>query len=368
MAALYIWQNDDWPKMHWDENRLSGALAEVNLLRGKLLGALSMFGLEERNSSMIESMAMELVHSSEIEGERLSADSVRSSIAHHLGLKYAVLPPADHYIEGVVKVMLDATQNYRSPIDSERLFGWHAALFPTGRSAMHRITVGAWREGDEPMQVVSGAIGHEKVHYVAPQSCDVPAMMNDFLAWIDDDTANIDPVVRAAVAHLWFVIIHPFDDGNGRVCRTITEMLLSRADDTSQRYYSLSSAILKNRSQYYSHLEAAQKGDLDVTEWIEWFLMTLKSALVAALEKTDRVVRKTRFWDENRDVQLNERQRKVLNVLLDGFEGKLNSSKWYKLCHCSQDTALRDINDLIAKGILRKKQEGGRSTNYEIVF
>ena len=354
--------------MHWDESKLSMALSEVNLLRGKLLGTMHMFGLEERNSSILETMTMELVHSAEIEGQRLSADSVRSSIAHHMGLSYAGMPKPDHYVEGVVQVMLDATLNYSQPIDRERLFSWHAALFPTGRSGMHKITVGAWREGDEPMQVVSGAMGREKVHYEAPPSGDVPDMMDDFITWIEDCTDCIDPVIKAAVAHLWFVTIHPFDDGNGRLCRTITELLLSRADATSQRYYSLSSAILNNRNSYYHHLETSQKGELDITEWLAWFLDTLKSALVTALHKTDSVIRKTHFWDTHRDTPMNERQRKVTNLLLDGFEGKLNSSKWYKICHCSQDTAIRDINDLISKGLLRKTEGGGRSTHYELIL
>lgn len=363
--ATYIWQEPDWPHMRWDNARISGILAEVNLLRGKLLGRVSMFGFEEQNTSMLDSLTQEIVHSAKIEGEELNRDSVRSSVARQLGLEYEGLPASDHYTEGVVEVMMDAVQHYDHPLDAERLFSWHAALFPTGRSGIHKILVGRWREGDEPMQVVSGAMGHEKVHYEAPGSDLVPGMMEAFIDAVNaEDT--IDPLVKAAMMHLWFVTVHPFDDGNGRLCRTLTEMLLSRADHTSQRFYSLSSEILNHHKAYYDYLEQAQKGDLDVTDWIEWFLLTLKVALKVALEKTEHVVRKKMFWDQHRGADLNARQRKVLNMLLDGFEGKLNSSKWYKINHCSQDTANRDINDLIAKGILKSTGEKGRSTNYEL--
>ena len=231
---------------------------------------------------------------------------------------------------------------------------------------MYKITVGNWRQGEEPMQVVSGAMGRQKVHYEAPPSSKVPQMMQHFFEWIEGDAPAIDPLVKAAVAHLWFLTIHPFDDGNGQLCRTVTEMLLSRADDTSQRYYSLSSEILNHRKDYYAQLEKAQHGKADITEWITWFLYTLRSALNVALEKTENTIRKVRFWDKHKDLKLNERQRKVLNMLLDGFEGKLNSSKWYKINHCSQDTAIRDLNDLVDKKVLRKSDEGGRSTNYEL--
>lgn len=364
--GVYIWQCEDWPHMTWSNEAISGILSEVNLLRGKLLGRISMFGFEEQNISMLESLTQEIVHSAKIEGEELNRDSVRSSLAMHLGLPYDGLPVADHYTEGIVQVMMDAVTRHDAQVDAERLFSWHAALFPTGRSGLYKITVGNWRQGEEPMQVVSGVLGRQKVHYEAPASIDVPCMMDAFLDWINDDVA-VDPVVKAAVAHLWFVTIHPFDDGNGRICRTLTELLLSRADQTSQRYYSLSSEILNNRKSYYEHLEVAQKGELDITAWVSWFLEMMKCALVSALTKTDNVVRKMKFWEEHRHTNLNERQRKVINMLFDGFEGKLNSSKWYKINHCSQDTATRDINDLISKGILCQTGEGGRSTNYQLV-
>ena len=317
---------------------------------------------------MLDSLTEEIIHSSEIEGENLNRVSVRSSVARQLGLEHDGLPKTDHYIEGVVQVMLDATQHFQDSLTQERLFGWHSALFPTGYSGMYKITVGDWRKGEEAMQVVSGAMGREKVHYEAPPSSDVPQLMKQLLTWIDDTTLGIDPLIKAAVAHLWFVTIHPFDDGNGRLCRTVTEMLLSRADNTSQRYYSLSSEILNHRKDYYTQLEKAQHGGLDITEWIVWFLETLRKALDTALEKTEGIIRKVHFWDEHKDLQLNDRQRKVLNMLLDGFEGKLTSSKWYKITHCSQDTATRDLNDLVKKNILKKSSEGGRSTAYEMLI
>lgn len=363
----YIWQQSGWPHMVWRDESFCSLLAEVNLLRGKLLGRVSMFGFEEQNLSMLDFLTQEIVHSAKIEGEDLNRDSVRSSVAMHLGLQYEGLPTPDHYTEGVVQVMMDAVQHHSAPVDAERLFSWHGALFPTGRSGLYKITVAAWRQGEEAMQVVSGPLGHQKVHYEAPDTQVVPQMMEQLLKWINTEE-NIDPLVKAAVAHLWFVTIHPFDDGNGRICRTLTELLLSRADQTSQRYYSLSSEILNHRKAYYEHLEEAQKGSLDVTLWIEWFLQTLKSAVEVALQKTENVVRKVNFWREHQTMSFNDRQRKVLNMLLDGFEGKLNSSKWYKINHCSQDTANRDIKDLIEKGILRQTDEGGRSTNYELIL
>lgn len=292
--------------MQWDDTSFSNILAEINLLRGKLLGRVSMFGFEEQNLSMLESMTQEIVHSAKIEGEELNRDSVRSSVARQLGLEYEGLKSSDHYTEGVVQVMVDAVQHYDMPLDAERLFSWHAALFPTGRSGIHKILVGDWRQCEEPMQVVSGPLGHEKIHYEAPASKDVPDMMSDFLRWFDAKN-SLDPLVKTAVMHLWFVTIHPFDDGNGRICRTLTELLLSRADHTSRRYYSLSSEILNHRKDYYQYLEQAQKGSFDITSWIQWFLQTLKLALEAAFAKTEGVLRKSRFWDAHRTVSINER-------------------------------------------------------------
>lgn len=352
--------------MYWQDASLIQLLSEVHTLQGQLSGRLCMLGMNDQNNSMLDAMTMEIVHSSEIEGQMLNRDSVRSSVARQLGLEYDGLPREEHYIEGIVQVMIDATQHYNCKLTDERLFSWHAALFPTGYSGPYKIAVAQWRQGDAPMQVVSGALDRQKVHFEAPHSKFVPQMMADFINWVNDDKLTIDPLVKAAVAHLWFVTIHPFDDGNGRLCRTITEMLLSRADLTQKRYYSLSSIILSHRKQYYQYLEMTQKGTLDISLWIEWFLSSLKEAINKSLSKTDNILHKVKFWDKYRNETFNERQRKTLNMLLDGFEGKLNTSKWYKINHCSQDTALRDIKDLISKGILRDTGESGRNTNYEL--
>lgn len=305
--TVYIWQQSDWPHMTVRQDELTSLLAEVHMLQGQLMGRISLFGFEEQNDSMLDNMTSEIVHSSKIEGQELNRDSVRSSLASQLGLKYDGLPITDHYIEGVVQVMLDATHNFSKPLTDERLFGWHAALFPNGYSGMYKIDVGKWREAKGAMRVVSGPMGRERVYYEAPSAEKVPMMMNDLLAWIETDERKTDPLVKAAIAHLWFVTIHPFDDGNGRLCRTITELLLSRADNTEQRYYSMSSQILKNRNAYYDHLEAAQKGGTDVTEWVEWFLKTLKTAINASLERTESVVRKRQFWNRHEHTPINER-------------------------------------------------------------
>ena len=307
-------------------------------------------------------MTDELISSSEIEGVLLNPKSVRSSLARRLGIEDDGLLAEDHYVEGLVDVMLDAVHNYRVPLTAERLFGWHAALFPLGRSGMHSITVADWRKGEEPMQVVSGAFGHEKVHYEAPASADVPAEMARLIDWFN--RSDQSPFIMAAVAHLWFVAIHPFDDGNGRISRTIADMLLARLDLGSGRYYSMSAEINRNKKVYYEILERTQKGDLDITEWILWFFNCLEKAITRTSAVVERTLEKAAYWDKFRDVEINERQRKVINRLWDGFDGKLTTSKWAKICSCSQDTALRDINDLISKDMLRDSGEGGRSTNY----
>ncbi len=309
-------------------------------------------------------MTDDLMSSSEIEGVMLNPNSVRSSIARRLGLEDDGLLAEDHYVEGLVDVMLDALRNCRQQLTDERMFGWHAALFPTGRSGMHRITVGDWRRGDEPMQVVSGALGHEKVHNQAPPSSDVPGLMDRLIEWTN--TAELSPFIMAAVGHLWFVTIHPFDDGNGRIGRTLADMLLARLDVDSARYYSVSAEINRNKKAYYEVLERAQKGDLDITEWLQWFFDCLENAITRALECIDQTLQKAAYWDTFRNIDINERQRKVINRLWDGFEGKLTTSKWAKICHCSQDTALRDINDLVTKGMLQPGTEGGRSANYRL--
>ena len=327
---------------------------------------MNSLGLDTQNTSSLDVMTEDVLRNSEIEGLLLNPNHVRSSVARHLGLDTASLPMPDHYTEGVVQVMLDAVQHADAPLTEQRLFNWHAALFPLGRSGIVPITVAAWRQGTEPMQVVSGAMGKEIIHYGAPPSEDVPLQMQLFLDWFNSEPTT-DPVLKAAVAHLWFVNIHPFDDGNGRLTRTLTDMILARADGTSQRFYSMSAAILRDRKNYYDVLEYMGKHGLDITQWLLWFLQTMESAIDTAVEKTHRVVRKSLFWQEHCNVALNERQIKVINHLWDGFEGKLNTSKWSKMTKTSTATALRDIQDLVEKGILRCSNEGGRSTNYELV-
>ena len=327
---------------------------------------MNSLGLDTQSTSSLDVMTEDVLRNSEIEGLLLNPNHVRSSVARHLGLDTAGLPIPDHYTEGVVQVMLDAVQHADAPLTEQRLFNWHAALFPLGRSGIIPITVAAWRQGTEPMQVVSGAMGKEKIHYEAPTSEDVPLQMQLFLDWFNSEPTT-DPVLKAAVAHLWFVNIHPFDDGNGRLTRTLTDMLLARADGTPQRFYSMSAAILRDRKNYYEILEYMGKHGLDITQWLLWFLQTMESAIDTAVEKTHRVVRKSLFWQEHCNVALNERQIKVINYLWDGFEGKLNTSKWAKMTKTSPATALRDIQDLVEKGILRCSNEGGRSTNYELI-
>jgi Fic family protein len=324
-------------------------------------------GFELRNEALLDTLTLDVLKSSEIEGEYLSPEQVRSSIARRLGMEIAGSVESDRHVDGVVEMMLDATQNCFKPLTTERLFDWHAALFPTGRSGMHKMTVADWRkDAMGPMQVVSGAIGKEKVHFQAPDAKLVEHEMRVFLDWFNNNTST-DPVIKAAVAHLWFVTIHPFEDGNGRITRALTDMLLARSDQSNQRYFSMSAQIRIERKRYYEILEHTQKGNLDITAWIQWFL----NCLIHALKSTDTVLSsvlfKASFWAKHSSTPMNERQKKLLNKLLDGFDGKLTSSKWAKMAKCSKDTAIRDINDLIGKNILRKEEAGGRSTNYELL-
>lgn len=358
---VYIWQRPGWPAFRWDAEALLEPLARLSHRHGDLNGRMAMLGFGDKSNACLQALTDELVSSSDIEGVRLDPASVRSSIARNLGLDADGLPASDHYVEGLVEVMLDAVTS-RAPLSAERLFGWHAALFPTGRSGMYPITVGGWRVGDAPMQVVSGAFGHTRVHYEAPPSAMVPAEMEAFLRWCAAD--NLPPFLKAAVAHLWFVSVHPFDDGNGRLSRTIADMFLARMDDGGMRYYSMSDEINRRKSEYYRILESTQKGSLDITGWLVWFLDCLYCALDRADAVVARTIAKTAYWERFRHVEVNARQRKVINRLWDGFDGKLTTSKWAKMCHCSQDTALRDINALISAGMLRDSGEGGRSTNY----
>ena len=363
----YIHELSDWPEFRWDEKIISAPLAQARHRQGRLVGRMESLGFKLREESMLRSLTEEVVKSSDIEGERLDRDQVRSSVARRLGMDIAGMVPADRNVEGVVEMMLDATQNYARPLTEERLFGWHAALFPTRRSGMRTIRVGEWRDdASGPMQVVSGPIGRERVHYEAPDASRLGTEMEAFLKWFESEMP-VDPVLAAGIAHLWFVTVHPFDDGNGRVARAIADLTLARSENSPQRFYSMSSRISAERVRYYEVLERTQKGDLDITTWLQWFLARLDEAFAQAEEALGSVLNKARFWDAIENTPLNERQRLVLNRMLDGFEGKLTSSKWAKLAKCSQDTASRDIGDLIRKNILTRGPAGGRSTSYELV-
>lgn len=361
--AKFIYQSESWPHFTWNEREIQIVLGKVRHLQGKLLGQMSVLGFSEKEETILSTLTLDVLKSSEIEGEQLNYEQVRSSIARRLGIEYAGMVYSDRNVEGVVEMMLDATQNYNQSLDEERLFGWHSALFPSGRSGMQKIDTGRYRTGE--MQVVSGPMGKEKIHYQAPSPNVVKTEMDVFLNWFDNDT-KIDLVLKAAIAHFWFIIIHPFDDGNGRIARTISDLLLARADDSSQRFYSLSSQILVERKVYYEILQKVQHSKGDITEWLLWFLNCLYKAIVSNEDTVQKILYKAEFWDKNKDTILNSRQRMMLNKLFDGFIGKLNTSKWAKISKCSQDTALRDIQDLIGKRILAKSEDGGRSTNYEL--
>lgn len=361
----YIHQHKDWPTFRWNEEKLAPLLAQVRHRQGRVLGRMEGLGFGLQTEATLQMLTLDVLKSSEIEGELLHPDQVRSSIARRLGIDIAGLIPADRDVEGVVDMMLDATQNYKTTLSDERLFGWHAALFPTGRSGMHKIVVGAWRDNakHDPMQVVSGAMGKEKIHYQAPDADLLHDEMNAFIHWFNSQT-TIDSVIKAAIAHIWFVTIHPFDDGNGRIARAIADMQLARSDGSNQRFYSMSAQIRKERNAYYHILEQTQKGSLDITAWLEWFLGCLDRAFIATDETLATVVNKARFWERHASLSFSERQKKILDKLLDGFDGKLTSSKWAKINKCSSDTAIRDINDLMQKNILVKEPAGGRSTSY----
>jgi Fic family protein len=362
----FIHQQVNWPNFTWNNDEIINLLSEARNLQGRLIGKMESLGFDLRNEALLDTLTLDVLKSSEIEGEYLNPEQVRSSIARRLGMEIAGSVESDRNVDGIVEMKLDAIQNYFKSLTAERLFDWHAALFPTGRSGMYKITVADWRKDTTgPMQVVSGALGKEKVHFQAPDSILVGKEMNQFLDWFNNNL-KIDLVIKAAIAHLWFVTIHPFEDGNGRIIRALTDMLLAQSDKSNQRFYSMSAQIRTERKEYYEILEKTQKGNLDITEWIQWFL----NCLINALKSTDslliRVLFKADFWTKHSGVLINERQKKLLNKLLDGFDGKLTSSKWAKISKCSKDTAIRDINDLIDKNILKKEAGGGRSTNYEL--
>lgn len=364
--CTFIHELPDWPAFRWDSERLAAPLAAVRHRQGRLLGRMEALGFALREEAVLRTLTEDVLKSSEIEGEALDREQVRSSIARRLGLDVGALLPADRDVEGVVEMMLDATQQFGAALTEDRLFGWHAALFPTGRSGMRRIGVGAWRtDATGPMQVVSGPVGRERVHFEAPAAARLPAEAVAFLHWFNGGPP-LDPVLKAAVAHLWFVTLHPFDDGNGRMARAIADMQLARAEDSPQRFYSMSAQIRQERTAYYAILEKTQRGDMDVTGWVLWFLECLDRAFDGAERILSTVLRKARVWDALAGQPLNERQHKVINRLLDGFEGKLTTSKWAALAKTSPDTALRDISDLVARGILVKDAAGGRSTSYSL--
>jgi Fic family protein len=362
----YIHELNDWPKFTWDHKALEEPLAAVRHRQGRLFGRMEALGLHLRSEAMLQTLTEDVIKSSEIEGEQLDRDQVRSSLARRLGMDIGALTPADRNVEGVVEMMLDATQKHSAPLTAERLFGWHAALFPTGYSGLHKIITGAWRDDKSgPMQVVSGPVGKERVHYEAVPAARVDEDMKAFLAWFNAEPA-IDPVLKAGVAHLWFVTIHPFDDGNGRIARAIADMALARSEGSPQRFYSMSAQIRVERTAYYDILEATQKADLDITRWLSWFLDCLNRAFDGAEVILAGVLKTARFWEKHAGAAFNERQRDMLNRLLGDFEGKLTSSKWAKIEKCSQDTALRDITDLVERGVLKRDEGGGRSTSYSL--
>ena len=365
----YIWQASDWPSWHYDLAALAQSLADVSRAQGLLMGRLADVGMALRDQASLSALTEDVIKTSEIEGEQLNVESVRSSIARRLGVDIGALAPVDRHVEGVVEMVLDATANCNAGVTRDRLFGWHAALFPTGYSGLVRINVGGWRDdATGPMHVVSGPLGRQRVHFEAPPADRLQSETDRFIDWANS-ASNEPPLIKAGLAHLWFVTLHPFDDGNGRIARAVGDLFLARADGSPQRFYSLSAQIQRERKAYYDILERTQKQSLDVTEWLAWFLETLRRAVDQAQHTLDAVLVKTRFWQRwaaPDSAPLNERQVRLLNRLLDGFEGKLTSSKWAAIAKCSPDTALRDITDLLARGVLRKSDAGGRSTSYEL--
>lgn len=364
--ATYIHELDDWPAFRWDVAGVAERLGDVRHRQGRLIGRMEAMGLPLRTQASLQTLTEDVLKTSEIEGEILDTDQVRSSLAHRLGVDIGALAPSDRHVDGIVDMMLDATQTYQARLTSDRLFGWHASLFPTGRSGMARMTVGGLRRAQgDPMQVVSGPLGRERVHFQAPEAGLLAMETARFLRWFNDGP-TMDPVLKAAVAHLWFVTLHPFDDGNGRIARTICDMALARSENSPQRFYSLSAQIRIERAAYYEILERTQKGDLDITDWLQWFLGCLDRAFDGADATLAAVLKTARFWEAHADALLNTRQRKGVNRLLSGFEGKLTSSKWAAMTACSQDTALRDIDGLVTLGMLVKDPAGGRSTGYSL--
>ncbi len=362
----YIHEQDNWPTFTWDDNKLLPFVADVRYHQGKLLGRMEGLGFPFRSEANLNTLTADVVKSSAIEGEFLPLEQVRSSIARRLGIEFAGMVHSSHDVDGIVEMMLDATQRRTEPLTAERLFGWHALLFPHGRSGMYKIKVGAWRTDDAgPMQVISGGFGREKIHFVAPSAERVEREMLAFLLWVESEQ-KLDPLMKAGIAHLWFLTIHPFEDGNGRIARAIVDMLLGRADGCAHRYYSMSSQIELDRKEYYLQLERCQRGSMDITQWLEWFLRCLERALAKSEISLMEILRKAKIWEMANAAKVNQRQQLVINRLLDGFQGNLTTSKYAKLAKCSEDTGLRDIRMLIEAGILIQNSGGGRSSSYSI--
>jgi Fic family protein len=364
--SMYIYEQPTWPAFTWQHGQIESLLGAARHQQGRVLGHMEALGFPLQAEALLQTLTLEALKSSEIEGEFLSSEQVRSSLARRLGIPVAGLVPAERRVEGVVEMLLDATQGFAQSVTPDRLCSWQAALFPSGRSGLQQIQVGAWRTGAKgPMQVVSGAVGREHVHFEAPEADQVAAEMTQFFTWFNSPTP-VDAVLKAGIAHLWFVTIHPFEDGNGRVARALTELQLARADASAQRFYSLSAQMRLERNAYYTQLEAAQKGGLDITDWLKWFLACLSRALTATEQTLTKVLAKAKFWEQRVSLPFNPRQQRLLNQLLDGFEGKLTSSKWAAIAKCSQDTATRDIQALLEQGVLVKEAAGGRSTSYRL--
>jgi len=361
--AKYIYEYKNWTTFTWQDKAISNVFGEVRLMQGKIIGQMNTLGFSAKEEATLTALTLDVVKSSEIEGEMLNYDQVRSSIARRLGINTAGLVPSSRHIEGVVEMMLDATQRHNLPLTEKRLVGWHAALFPKGHSGLYEIEVGKYRTGE--MQVVLGAMGKEKVHYEAVKPKLIKMEMDKFLDWFNNDN-SLDRVLKAAIAHFWFIIIHPFDDGNGRIGRAITDMMLARAEGSGERFYSMSSQILAERKRYYEVLQKVQHSSGDITEWLNWFLHCLRNAMLATENTTQKILRKVEFWKLNEHTPVNERQRLMLNKLLDGLAGKLQTSKWSTIAKTSTDTALRDIKDLVEKGILQQTNQGGRNASYEL--
>jgi Fic family protein len=364
----YIHQISGWPQFNWDIEAFLPLLTELRNKQGILTGKMDAIGFNLQNEAYLETLSQDVIKSSEIEGEILDTQQVRSSIARKLGIDIGGLVHSARDVEGIVEMMIDATQNYMSELNEERLYGWHSALFPTGRSGMHKIIVGNWRnESTGPMQVVSGSMGKETIHFEASAAIMLKDEMEKFIDWANSPNGN-DPVINAAISHLWFITIHPFEDGNGRIARAITDMMLCRSENKTQRFYSMSSQIKEQKKQYYDILESTQKGTLDITEWLVWFLECLSNAIDSSSTIVHKIMAKHKFWNGHKTMTLNERQLKIIELLFGDFFGNLTTSKWAKINNCSQDTALRDIQDLIRKEILKKSKSGGRSTNYELIY